>query len=68
MLIFPSKWYETFGRVAIEAYAKGTPVVASIFGAMAEIIRPGRTGMLFEPGNAQDLTAKVNDLLSDPRD
>jgi glycosyltransferase involved in cell wall biosynthesis len=33
-LIFPSKWYETFGRVAVEAFAKGTPVIASKIGAM----------------------------------
>ena len=30
--VFPSKWYETFGRVAIEAFATGTPVVASRIG------------------------------------
>ena len=58
-LVFPSEWYETFGRVAIESFAKGTPVVASRLGAMAEIIREKETGLLFEPGNASDLAGKL---------
>ena len=39
-LVFPSKWYETFGRVTIEAFAKGTPVLAADIGAIAEIVEP----------------------------
>lgn len=64
-LIVPSRCYETFGRVIIEAYAKGTPVIATRQGAMAELVVPGRTGMLFEPGNAVDLAAKILELLAD---
>jgi glycosyltransferase involved in cell wall biosynthesis len=59
VLIFPSKWYETFGRVAIEAFAKGTPVVAANIGAIAELIDPGRTGILFRPGDPHDLAEKI---------
>jgi glycosyltransferase involved in cell wall biosynthesis len=65
-LVFPSKWYETFGRVAIEAFAKGTPVIASNIGAIAEIIEPGRTGLHFEPGNPEDLVIQVEKLLANP--
>lgn len=65
-LIFPSKWYETFGRVAIEAFAKGTPVIASDIGAIAELITDGHTGIKFQPGNSEDLAAKVEWLLSHP--
>ena len=65
-LVFPSKWYETFGRVAIEAFAKGTPVVAANIGAIAELVDTGRTGLLFQPGNADDLAAKVCWLLDNP--
>ncbi len=65
-LVFPSLWYETFGRVAIEAFAKGTPVIASNLGAMAEIIRDGRTGLLYRPGDADDLSAVVQWALSHP--
>jgi len=62
-LIFPSKWYETFGRVAIEAFAKGTPVIASQIGAIAELVEHERTGLLFQPGDAADLAEKVEWLL-----
>lgn len=58
-LIFPSEWYETFGLTIVEAFACGTPVIASRLGVMAEIIESGRTGMHFTAGNAQDLRAKV---------
>ena len=59
-LVMPSVWYETFGRTIIEAYATGTPVLASRLGAMAEIVETGWTGLHFTPGNSEDLAAKVN--------
>ena len=65
-LVMPSIVYETFGRTIIEAYAKGTPVVASRLGAMAELVHEGRTGLLFEPGNAADLALKIHSLLGNP--
>ncbi|MGB3652518.1 MAG: glycosyltransferase family 4 protein [Rivularia sp. (in: cyanobacteria)] len=58
-LVFPSKWYETFGRVAAEAFAKGTPVIAANIGAIAELVDSGRTGLHFSPGNSEDLASKV---------
>ena len=61
-LVFPSKWYETFGRVAVEAFSKGTPVVASKIGAIEELVDSGKTGIHFEPGNASDLARKVSDF------
>jgi glycosyltransferase involved in cell wall biosynthesis len=64
-LIFPSEWYETFGRVAIEAFSKGTPVLASNLGAMAELVNPDRTGLLFPPGDADGLVAAVARLADD---
>ncbi|WP_088241718.1 glycosyltransferase family 4 protein [Calothrix rhizosoleniae] len=65
-LVFPSKWYETFGRVAIEAFAKGTPVIAANIGAIAELVDPGRTGLHFCPDNDQDLAEKVEWIISHP--
>jgi glycosyltransferase involved in cell wall biosynthesis len=58
-LIFPSRWYEGFPMTIAEAYACGTPVIASRLGAMAEIIDDGRTGLHFTPGDADDLARKV---------
>ena len=66
MLIFPSRCYETFGRVAVEAYAKGTPVIASRHGAPGDIVRENITGLLFEPGNADELAAAVRRMVSNP--
>jgi glycosyltransferase involved in cell wall biosynthesis len=66
VLILPSKWYETFGRVAVEAFAKGTPVIASKIGAIAELVDHGRTGLHFSPGNPIDLAAKVKWVLQHP--
>ncbi|MGB7590051.1 MAG: glycosyltransferase family 4 protein, partial [Terriglobia bacterium] len=58
-LVFPSEWYETFGRVAIEAFACGLPVVASRLGSMAEIIADGENGLHFAPGDGAELAEKV---------
>ncbi len=65
-LVLPSRCYETFGRVIIEAYAKGTPVVASKLGAMAELVEHGRTGLHFRPGDPADLAEKVRRILANP--
>lgn len=65
-LVMPSVCYETFGRTIVEAYAKGTPVVSSRLGAMQELVDEGRTGTQFEAGNAEDLAAKLEELLRDP--
>lgn len=66
MLVFPSEWYETFGRVAVEAFAKGTPVVAADTGAVAELVDHGRTGLRFRPGDPEDLAAQVKRTLLRP--
>jgi glycosyltransferase involved in cell wall biosynthesis len=62
-LIFPSKWYEPFGRVATEAFARGTPVIAADIGAIAEIVADGVTGLRFQPSDAADLARKVSQFL-----
>lgn len=58
-VICPSEWYEPFGRVVVEAFAVSTPVIASRLGGLEEIIEDGVTGLLFEPGNVDDLAAKI---------
>ncbi|WP_434744108.1 glycosyltransferase family 4 protein [Micromonospora sp. SH-82] len=45
-LIMPIQWAEPFGMVMVEAMATGTPVVALDRGAVAELIRPGLTGVV----------------------
>lgn len=45
-LIMPIQWEEPFGMVMLEAMATGTPVVALRRGAVPELVRPGRTGLV----------------------
>ncbi|MGF1500071.1 MAG: glycosyltransferase [Elainellaceae cyanobacterium] len=68
LLVFPSKWYETFGRVAVEAFAKGTPVIAAKIGAIAELVDHSRTGLHFQPGDADDLAATLQWALNHPEE
>lgn len=66
-LIWPSEgYYETFGLVAIEAFACGVPVIASRAGVMAEIVEDRRTGLHFTQGDPQDLAAKIEWAWSHP--
>ncbi len=65
-LVFPSEWYETFGRVAAESFAAGTPVIAARIGAIEELVEHGCTGLHFWPGAAPDLARQVDRLCGDP--
>lgn len=66
-VIFPSNWYETFGRIAAEAFSKGTPVIASNIGAITDLIDHGRTGLFFKPGDSDDLATQVKFLVDNPQ-
>ena len=59
MIIVPSQWYETFGRVVIEAFACGRTVLVSNLGALTELVTEGETGFLLNP---DDLTTWVERL------
>ena len=56
---------ETFGLVLIEAMRSGVAVVGSNAGGVPEIIEDGVSGLLFEPGNAADLAAKLKRYCAD---
>lgn len=58
-LVLPSLWYEGFPMVLAEAYACGLPVIASRIGALSELVEDGVTGLLFEPGNSNELAEKL---------
>ncbi|OKH17251.1 glycosyltransferase family 4 protein [[Limnothrix rosea] IAM M-220] len=45
-IVVPSQWYETFGRVVIEAFACGRPVIAADLGALSELVENNTTGFL----------------------
>lgn len=58
-VLVPSIWFEPFGRTAAEAFAKGTPVLASNIGGPAELVEPSKNGWLVEPGDAEALAAGI---------
>lgn len=58
-LVMPSLAYEALPRPLVEAFSNALPVVASRQGALAELIEPGRNGLLFEPGSARDLARRL---------
>src|SRR5438552_7076124 len=58
-LVFPSEWYEGMPRPVIEAFAAGTPVLASSIGATTSMITPGKTGFHFQPGDVAALRQQV---------
>jgi D-inositol-3-phosphate glycosyltransferase len=64
MVVMPSH-YESFGMVALEAMACGTPVVASKVGGLAFSVQDGQTGFLVPDGNALALADKICLLLRD---
>jgi len=47
-VLFPISWCEPFGLVAVEAQASGTPLIATRFGALPEIIVEGQTGFVVD--------------------
>ncbi len=65
VLVVPSIWYETYCMVIREGFLAGVPVVASNFGALAEAIEDGRTGLLFRMGDSADLAEKIDRLARD---
>jgi len=64
-VVVPSEWYETFGLTIAESFACGKPVIGADIGGIAELISE-ETGLLFQPGNAEDLAEKIEAFLSHP--
>ncbi len=65
-VVIPSICYENFPRMVVEAYSRGIPVVASRLGSMEEIVKDGRTGLLFEPGKPEQLIDRCRFLIDNP--
>jgi glycosyltransferase involved in cell wall biosynthesis len=65
-LIVPSLWFEMCPMAILEAMAHGVPVIASRIGGLPELVDDGVTGLLFDPGDPQDLARAVAALWRDP--
>lgn len=64
--VLPSEWYENSPMSILEAFASGKPVVGADIGGIPELIDEGVTGLIFEPGNADELSQKLRALLENP--
>ncbi len=58
---------DSLGRVALEAMAAGTPVVAADRGGVPEIVKNGETGILVDSPDPESLAAGIERLLDDAR-
>lgn len=58
-LVFPSLWLEGMPMTLIEAFACGTPVIASNMGAMKDMITPGYNGLVFKEGDKDELLKRL---------
>ena len=64
VVVIPSL-YEPFGIVALEALAAGAPLVAARTGGLAELLADTDAGLMFEPGNPEDLARCIISILTD---
>jgi glycosyltransferase involved in cell wall biosynthesis len=67
VLVVPSLWYEANSPLVMrEAFAAGVPVIVSDLGAVAEKVRDGIDGLIFPPGDSQELQAVLQNLVDAP--
>ena len=66
MVVMPSH-YESFGMVALEAMAMGTPVIASEVGGLAHLVKDGETGYHVPSRNPEALAQRIFELLTNPK-
>ena len=64
--ILPSEWPETFGLTLLETFAHARPVIGSHIGGIPEVISGGENGFLVEPGNVDQLRARMALLAANP--
>jgi glycosyltransferase involved in cell wall biosynthesis len=65
LCVVPALQYESFSYTCAQAMAAGKAVIATRIGGMSETVEDGKTGLIVEPDNADDLAEAVVDLLKD---
>ncbi len=65
-IVVPSEWYENAGLIIFEAFACGKPVIGSMIGGIPELVKDKERGVIFEPGNSENLSALIKYLLDNP--
>ena len=64
VLICPSQWQEPFGRVVLDAYKHGMPVICSDQGALPSLVDDKKTGFVVRSGDQQALTAAISHYIN----
>lgn len=65
VLVVPSLWND-YPLICNEAFATGTPVIASDFGGMKEFVQHQVSGLVFERGNLDDLSRQLQRFITEP--
>lgn len=66
-VVLPSECYENAPLAVLESFAYGKPVIGSNIGGIPEMVIDGETGLLFGPGNENDLREKIAYFLNNPK-
>ena len=64
--VVPSIWNDPLPRVVFESFCAGLPVIGSRIGGIPEMIEPGTTGDLVEPGDAAALAGVLKTYIANP--
>jgi glycosyltransferase involved in cell wall biosynthesis len=64
-VLIPGEWPEPFGRVAVEAMANSTPIIASRTGGLTELVFDGINGFTFDSGNMEQLHSLIIKILAE---
>jgi glycosyltransferase involved in cell wall biosynthesis len=65
-VVMPSIWYENYPMTILDAFSWGKAVIGSNLGGIPELVIPGETGLLAEPGDPEDLAAKMAAVWENP--
>lgn len=66
-IVVPSVWYENCPYSVLETIAIGKPIIGSNIGGIPELVIDGENGLLFETGNVEDLSKKINIIYEDTK-
>lgn len=67
LLVLPSRIDEGSPNVILEAMACGIPVIATRVGGIPDLVRHGKTGYLYEPGNIDQMVYFIKQVMEDDR-
>jgi len=59
IVVVPSRWPENFPYAVLESFALARPVIAAKIGGLPEVVKEGKTGVLFLSGDKEDLKEKI---------